>query len=106
MLLSVSHIKKSFGDLSVLSDISFSIERGEHFALVGRNGSGKTTLLNIIAGILSNDDGVVALEKDARIGYLPQYVDTVMEGSLLIMFFFQERTSFPMKKNFRKWKMK
>ncbi len=82
MLLSVSHIKKSFGDLSVLSDISFSIERGEHFALVGRNGSGKTTLLNIIAGVLSNDDGVVALEKDARIGYLPQYVDTVMEGSL------------------------
>lgn len=82
MLLSVSHIKKSFGDLSVLSDVSFSIERGDHFALVGRNGSGKTTLLNIIAGVLPDDGGVVALEKDARIGYLPQYVDTVMEGSL------------------------
>ena len=82
MLLSVSHIKKSFGDLSVLSDISFSIDRGDHFALVGRNGSGKTTLLNIIAGVLPSDGGVTALEKDARIGYLPQYVDTVMEGSL------------------------
>ena len=82
MLLSVSHIKKSFGDVTVLNDISFSIERGEHFALVGRNGSGKTTLLNIIAGLLPEDDGVTALEKDARIGYLPQYVNTVMEGSL------------------------
>ena len=82
MLLSVSHINKSFGDLSVLSNISFSIERGDHFALVGRNGSGKTTLLNIIAGQLSADGGVLSLEKDARIGYLPQYVNTVMEGSL------------------------
>ena len=82
MLLSVSHIKKSFGDFCVLSDISFSIERGDHFALVGRNGSGKTTLLNIIAGQLSADGGALALEKDARIGYLPQYVSTVMEGSL------------------------
>ena len=67
MLLSVSHIKKSFGDVTVLDDISFSIERGDHFALVGRNGSGKTTLLNIIAGLLPEDDGVSLTREMMRV---------------------------------------
>ncbi len=82
MLLSVSHIHKAYGETVVLPNVSFTMERGDHFALVGRNGSGKSTLLNIIVGDLAADDGVVSLEKDATVGYLPQYLDMVMEGTL------------------------
>ena len=82
MLLSVSHIHKAYGETVILPDVSFTMERGDHFALVGRNGSGKSTLLNIIVGDLRADEGVVSLEKDATVGYLPQYLDMVMEGSL------------------------
>lgn len=65
MLLDVRNISKTFpgGDapISVLSDVSFSLDRGETLALTGESGSGKSTLLHIIAGLESADDGQVFL---------------------------------------------
>jgi ABC-2 type transport system ATP-binding protein len=43
--LSVQHLQKSYRDLAVLKDVSFEVERGSVFALLGSNGAGKTTVV-------------------------------------------------------------
>ena len=93
MLLSVSHIKKSFGDVTVLNDISFSIERGEHFALVGRNGSGKTTLLNIIGALDDPTTGRVIINGQ-NIGGLSGYRKEILRRKR-IGFVFQSVSLMP-----------
>ena len=57
------NITKVFGKKVVANkDISFSIEKGEVFCILGENGSGKTTLLNVLAGIYKQDAGKVYIE--------------------------------------------
>ncbi len=75
MILSVSHIKKSFADEVVLADVTFHMEDSQKVALIGPNGAGKTTLLKIIAGELAPDSGEVTLAKGKRLGYLAQQQD-------------------------------
>lgn len=64
-ILNVSNLKKSYlsgsRSLTVLDDISFSIEEGETFAIVGPSGSGKTTLLGLSAGLDRPDSGTIEL---------------------------------------------
>ena len=72
MILSCSNINISFGDNTVLSDVSFHINDNEKCAIVGINGVGKTTLLRIIMGEENADSGDVIISKDKTIGYLKQ----------------------------------
>ncbi len=65
-------ICKSFGDKSVLKDVSFSISRGERLAVIGPNGVGKTTLLRILAETLKPDSGEVTPGHEVSIGYFAQ----------------------------------
>ncbi|MFT6797042.1 MAG: putative ABC transport system ATP-binding protein [Maribacter sp.] len=64
-ILNVSKLRKTYTsgskNLTVLDDISFSIEAGDTFAIVGPSGSGKTTLLGLCAGLDRSDDGIVSL---------------------------------------------
>lgn len=71
-MIKVKNLQKRYGTLAILSDISFSIGRGEKVALVGHNGTGKTTLLKIVAGIEVSDAGVIEIFRNACVGYLPQ----------------------------------
>lgn len=75
MILSCSHVSKSFGTDVVLNDISFHIEENEKAAIVGINGAGKSTLLKIIVGELSLDQGSVTLSRGKTMGYLAQHQD-------------------------------
>ena len=75
MLLSCSHISKSFGVDVILSDISFHINEYEKCAIVGINGAGKTTLLNIITGSENADSGDVFISNSYSVGYLKQHQD-------------------------------
>ncbi|MDX2185962.1 MAG: sugar ABC transporter ATP-binding protein [Opitutaceae bacterium] len=59
--LVASSIAKSFGGVSVLKDVSFSVARGEILGLVGENGAGKSTLMNLIGGNLRADGGRLQL---------------------------------------------
>ena len=58
-LLRVEGITKRFGRFSALSDVSFSVRRGEILGLIGPNGAGKTTLFECLAGVLPADGGTV-----------------------------------------------
>jgi phospholipid/cholesterol/gamma-HCH transport system ATP-binding protein len=54
-------VKMSFGDATLLHDISFSVDKGERVSLIGPGGSGKSTILKILLGLLPPDDGEVEL---------------------------------------------
>lgn len=59
--LEVRKITKRFGTILALDDVSFGVEDGEFFVVVGPNGSGKTTLLRVIAGLVRPDAGDVCI---------------------------------------------
>jgi len=61
-LLQVEHITKRFGGLVALSDVSFSIARGEIYGLIGPNGAGKTTLFNVLTGLYRQEEGTFHFE--------------------------------------------
>jgi len=71
-VLTFSQISKGFGPKTLFSNISFRLLRGERVGLVGPNGAGKTTLFSIVLGQTEPDSGEVELERNVRIGYLPQ----------------------------------
>ena len=71
-MLSCHNLKKSFGIISVLKDISFDIKENEKVAIVGRNGQGKTTIFKLITGELLKDDGMINYPKGAKLGYMSQ----------------------------------
>ena len=75
ILLSAKQVQKSFGMHDVLTDITFSLQKGEKMGLIGSNGCGKTTLMRIIAGETTADGGQVHRNKELRIGYLAQIDD-------------------------------
>ena len=60
-LLEVNNLTKRFGGLTAVSDVSFSVEKGEIFGIIGPNGAGKTTLFNVIAGHYKPTAGKVGL---------------------------------------------
>jgi ABC-2 type transport system ATP-binding protein len=55
--VTVEKLRKSYGDLRAVDDVSFDVERGEVFALLGPNGAGKTTSIEILEGFLLRDGG-------------------------------------------------
>lgn len=71
-VLQAEGLAKSFGPLSLFSDLSFSIKKGEHVAIIGDNGTGKTTILKIINELLPADAGTVRLGTNVQIGYYDQ----------------------------------
>jgi len=60
-VLKVEHLSQSFGGLSVIEDISFSIGATEKVALIGPNGAGKTTLMNVLSGFIPPRAGRIYL---------------------------------------------
>ena len=73
-ILTVNNITVSFGEETVLENITFEMQKGEHIGLVGVNGSGKTTLFKTLTGAYSPDTGSVIFAKDCTPGYMEQHV--------------------------------
>jgi ABC-2 type transport system ATP-binding protein len=80
--LTLEHVKKRYGAVEAVRDLSFSVARGEMFGLIGPDGAGKTTTIRLLCGLLHADAGqVLVLGRDpvkahravtADIGYLSQ----------------------------------
>ena len=70
--LTVENISKSYGELRLFKNISFSIHKGEKIAFVAKNGTGKTSILNIISGEDEPDYGTTTYRKGLKVSYLPQ----------------------------------
>ncbi|NKB89003.1 MAG: ATP-binding cassette domain-containing protein [Acidobacteria bacterium] len=68
----VSSLSKSFGAQTLFSDVTFKLDPGHRYGLVGANGSGKTTLLNILAGDEHASSGTVSVPKRLKLGVLRQ----------------------------------
>lgn len=71
-VLTVEQLSKTFGTHTLFSNLSFSIKRGEHVAIIGDNGTGKTTILKIINHLLSADSGLCKTGANVEIGYYDQ----------------------------------
>jgi len=56
------HLTKHFGGLTAVNDLSFQVEQGEIYGLIGPNGSGKTTVFNLITGYYPISDGSILFE--------------------------------------------
>ena len=94
--IEVDHISKSYGKVKALDDVSFSVEKGEIFGLIGPDGAGKTTLFRILCSLLLPQTGtaqvdgydVVKQMRDVRcrVGYMPGkfslYQDLTVEENL------------------------
>lgn len=81
--LEVQHVSKSFGGKAVLSDVSITLRSGELVSLLGASGGGKTTLFNIVAGLLTPDEGRVLLSGEDVTGQ-PGHVSYMLQKDLLL----------------------
>jgi len=81
-MIEVQHLTKRYGDLTAVSDISFTVASGQILGFLGPNGSGKTTTMRVITGFMPASSGTVkvagfdifdeSFEARKRIGYLPE----------------------------------
>jgi len=74
IVLRAEGIRKRF-EKPLLSGVTFQIERGERWAVIGPNGSGKTTLLKCLVGLEQPDGGISRLGTGVRLGYFDQHLD-------------------------------
>ncbi|MBK8944332.1 MAG: ABC transporter ATP-binding protein [Ignavibacteriae bacterium] len=81
-IINISSFSKSYGTINAVNNISFSVNKGEMFGLVGPDGAGKTTTIRTLCGLLKSDNGNISLlnldiqknkkEIQNNIGYLSQ----------------------------------
>lgn len=76
-------VGKSYGDHLVFKDASFTIERGEKVAFVGKNGEGKSTLVKAIMNEIDHD-GTLTLGHNVMIGYFAQNQASLLDGELTV----------------------
>src|SRR5690242_11464440 len=82
-IATLTNIEKTFGKRVLFDKLNLNIYRGERIGLIGPNGSGKSTLLKVLLGEVIPDDGVAAISKSIRVGYLSQ--DPTFEPANTVM---------------------
>lgn len=90
-IIEIKDLNKSYGDIKAVNGISFSVEKGELFALLGLNGAGKSTTINVICGLLKKDSGSVIIggvNVDESDGYSSLigvvFQNSVLDGALTV----------------------
>jgi ABC-type Fe3+/spermidine/putrescine transport system ATPase subunit len=70
--VSIQNLRKTYGDVVAVSDVSIDIEEGEFVSILGPSGSGKTTMLKAIAGFVDPDSGEITVAGNDMIGLPPE----------------------------------
>ena len=84
VVVEAENISKNYGDLSVLQNISLSVDRDSKIAFVGQNGQGKSTLAKIIVGDIKSE-GNIKLGHNVQIGYFAQNQAEYLDGSKTVL---------------------
>ena len=84
IVVEAKEVGKSFGEKHVFSGATFTIERGQKVALVGRNGEGKTTFARMVIGQLEPTKGSLRIGHNVKIGYYAQNQDDLMNGDFTV----------------------
>lgn len=74
-MLNIHNLSVSFGGTYLFEEVTFRLGAGDRVGLVGKNGAGKSTMLKILAGDYKPDSGVIATEKEVKMGFLRQDID-------------------------------
>ncbi len=85
-IISIENLKKSFGEIKAVDNISFKVNKGELFAFLGVNGAGKSTTINILCGQLEKDEGKVVIDGislDDNKASLKRKIGVVFQESVL-----------------------
>ena len=80
--LTVENISKSYGELTLFENISFSVHKDQKIAFIAKNGTGKTSILNILSGDDVADSGNIIYRKDIKVSFLSQ--DPKFDKSLTV----------------------
>lgn len=108
----VRHFKMNFGDKSVITDLSFTVQKGEIFGLLGANGSGKTTTVRALLGLYEPTAGEMLVDGEkfnpenhkVTVGYLPEERGLYRKESIIdTMIYFGTLKGLP---NPREWSLK
>lgn len=71
-MLECTALTKTYNDKFVVNGLSFRVNKGEIFALLGSNGAGKTTTIKMLLGLVRADSGSINIDSGVRIGYSPE----------------------------------
>mgnify|MGYP004522100569 CR=1 FL=1 len=71
-MLECTALTKTYNDKFVVNSLSFRVNKGEIFALLGSNGAGKTTTIKMLLGLVRADSGSINIDSGVRIGYSPE----------------------------------
>ena len=82
-LLTIENVSKIYGEKQIFNQISFGLNEGDKFGVIGINGTGKSTFLKIFAGVEEPDEGNATKGNKVRIGYLSQVPE--FDGKLTIL---------------------
>lgn len=88
-MLICEHLKKTYQKKCVVDDLSFSVRKGEAFALLGSNGAGKTTTIKMVLNLIPRDAGTIEIGENVRIGYSPEtpYFHPFLTGREVLEFY-------------------
>jgi ABC-2 type transport system ATP-binding protein len=106
IILSVKDITKSFGNSTVVDNISFEVKKGEILGLVGPNGAGKSTIIRCLLGIIYPDSGTIeynlgnaAKLNTSKVGYLPEERGLYKDAKIMdILLYIASLKNYPLDK--------